>query len=107
MKLRPLFVALLVLAPALRAADAAPRVAKPNANAPVTVKEEGESFVLDNGIVNVRIDKRRGELEALTFRGQDVLGHDQGHVGGWEQDPSNTAKIGGLSQGITIDPATN
>ncbi len=106
MKFAPLS-ALLVLAAALRAAVPVPRVAQPTVNAPVTVKEEDASFVLDNGIVQVRIDKRRGELEALVFRGADVLGHDQGHVGGWEQDPSNTAKIGGLSQGITIDPATN
>jgi rhamnogalacturonan endolyase len=108
MKLRFLLLSVAALALAqLRAADPAPRIARPSANAPVTLKEDETTFTLDNGIVNVRIDKRRGELETLVYRGTDVLGHDQGRVGGWEQDPSNTAKVGGLSQSITIDPAKN
>ncbi len=89
------------------ATDAPPSIARPNIAAPVTVKEEPGAFILANGIVTVRIDNRRGELEQLVFRGADVLGHDQGRVGGWEQDPSNTARIGGLTRGLTIDPASN
>ncbi len=88
-------------------AEIAPVIARTAVTTPVTVKEEADTFVLDNGIVTVRLDKRRAELESLIYRGADVLGHDQGHVGGWEQDPSAAAKVGGLTQSITIDPAAN
>ncbi len=98
---------LLLALATLRAAEPAPTIAKPAATAPVTVREEGNSFILDNGILTARINKRAGEFEALIYRGVDLLGHDQGHVGGWEQDPSAAAKVGGLSQSITIDPASN
>jgi rhamnogalacturonan endolyase len=94
-------------APPARAASPVPAVAKPTATAPVTVKEDADTFTLDNGIVTVRLDKRRAELESLIYRGADVLGHDQGHVGGWEQDPSAAAKVGGLTQSLSIDPAAN
>lgn len=92
----------------LRAADArAPVVARPASTAPVTVKEEGNVYVLDNGIVTARINKTNGDLENFIFRGVDTMGHDQGRSGYWEQDPSQAARVGGLSQSITIDPATN
>jgi rhamnogalacturonan endolyase len=90
-----------------RAADISPVLTKPAGNAPVTVKDDGNVFILDNGILTARINKRYAELEALVYQGADVLGHDQGRVGGWEQEPSAAAKIGGLTQSITIDPATN
>jgi rhamnogalacturonan endolyase len=95
------------LASSLHAADSAPVIAQAAANAPVTVKDDGTMFILDNGIVTARINKRNGDLEALLFRGLDTMGHDQGRAGYWEQDPSAAAKVDGLSQSITIDPAQN
>ncbi|HEX2855033.1 MAG TPA: polysaccharide lyase family protein [Opitutaceae bacterium] len=92
--------------PSLRAAGA-PVVAKLKATAPVTVKDEGAMWILDNGIVTAHINKRNGDLEKLLFKGIDTMGHDQGRAGYWEQDPSAAAKVGGLSQSITIDPAKN
>ena len=62
---------------------------------------------MSNGIVTARVNKRNGDLEALIFRGVDTMGHDQGRAGYWEQDPSAAAKVGGLSQSITINPAAN
>ncbi|MCX6951852.1 MAG: polysaccharide lyase family protein [Verrucomicrobia bacterium] len=95
--------------PALPAADAvaAPVVATPSVTAPVTVQDDGPTFTLANGIVTARINKKNGDLEALIYRGLDTMGHDQGRAGYWEQDPSAAAKVGGLSQSVTIDPATN
>ncbi len=113
MKPRPasvfVLLALAALTPLLNAAEATPAIviAQPAATKPVTVKDEGNVFVLDNGIVTARVNKRHAELEALIYRGADVLGHDQGRVGGWEQDPSAAEKVGGLTQSITIDPAGN
>jgi rhamnogalacturonan endolyase len=91
----------------LRAADAAPTIAKSAAPAPVTVRDDGAIFILDNGIVTARIDRRTGDLVGVVYKGVDRAGHDQGAVGPWEQNPSAAEKVGGLSQSITIDPATN
>jgi rhamnogalacturonan endolyase len=76
-------------------------------NDAVTVRDDPGSFTLSNGIVTASIDKRTGDLETLIYRGKDTMGHDQGRAGVWEQDPSAAAKVGGLSQSITIDPARN
>ena len=93
--------------PALRAADAAPVVAKPAVNASVAVTDDGRTWTLDNGIVKAVIDKRNGAMNSLIYRGLDTMGHDQGQSGYWEQDPSTAAATGGLTDSITIDPAKN
>ncbi len=98
--------ALLGFAPTARAA-VAPVVDQPKVNAAVTVKDDGTVFILDNGIVTARVNKRTGDLVGVIYKGVDRAGHDQGAVGPWEQNPSATEKIGGLTQTITIDPANN
>ncbi len=96
------------LAPALRASGAPdPLVARPDVAAPVTVKSEDGHYVLANGIVTARIDQRTGDLDSLIYHGIDLMGHDQGRAGYWEQDPSRAAVVGGLTHSVTIDPATN
>ena len=45
--------------------------------------------------------------ESLIYNGLETMGHDQGRAGYWEQDPSAAAKVNGLTQSITIDPAKN
>ena len=77
------------------------------AGGPVTVQDEGLTWVLDNGIVKATIDKSSGSMESLIYRGQDTLGHEQGTPGKWEQTPADAAKSGGLTQKVTIDPAQN
>jgi rhamnogalacturonan endolyase len=89
-------------ASAVYAAD--PVVARPQNNAPVTVTDDGNTYTLDNGIVKAVINKRNGQPEQLFYKGVDRLGHDQGTVGGWEQDPTLAPDI---KRSITIDPATN
>lgn len=90
------------------AADGPPVIAKVASGAAVTVTDNGNTWTLDNGIVKATVDKRTGDLDQLFYKGIDTMGHDQGRAGGyWEQDPSAAAKVGGLSQSLTIDPASN
>jgi rhamnogalacturonan endolyase len=85
-----------------------PVVSKPAENAAVTVAQDDKTFTLDNGIVAARINKRTGNLESLLYKGAETMGHDQGWGGGvWEENPSAAAKVGGLTQSLTIDPASN
>ncbi len=88
-------------------ADPAIVVAKPDNKYGVSITDEGRTYLLNNGIVAVRVNKTNGELMSLIYKGKDQAGHDQGAVGVWEQDPSNAAQVGGLTPSITIDPAKN
>ena len=92
--------------PVLRAADA-PVVAQPAASAPVTIKDNGRTWTLDNGVVKAVIEKSNGSMNSLFYQGMDTLGHDQGQTGYWEQDPSAAAASGGLTDSVTIDPGKN
>src|SRR4051812_42061255 len=99
-------VSLFSIIPSLKAADVS--VAKPDASAPVTVTDAGNTWTMDNGIVKATINKRTGDLVHLYYKGMDTMGQNQGRAGGyWEQDPSAAAKVGGLTQSITIDPSKN
>jgi len=87
---------LLFLAPAL--AHAQP--------AAVQVREDRESFMLDNGIIAAEISKRTGDLVSMTYKGIETLSAD---VGGhsaayWSHDVTGGVDI--VSR-ITIDPAAN
>ncbi|HVS70240.1 MAG TPA: polysaccharide lyase family protein [Phycisphaerae bacterium] len=98
-------VAMALSAAVARAAD--PVVDKPAGNTPVTVSQDAETFTLDNGIVKVVVSKKTGGTLQLFYKGQDLCGHDQGTVGGWETEPSAAAQVGGLTDSITIDPSKN
>ena len=102
-----LFLALAISALALPAAEINPTIANPAVTSPVAVTSDAKTFTLSNGIVTARILRHYGELDALIYRGDDLLGHDQGRVGVWEQDPSAAAKVGGLTETVTIDPTAN
>ena len=64
-------------------------------------------FRTDDGIVKAVVNKRNGDLESLVYKGLETMGHEQGRSGYWEQDPSAAAKVNGLTQSVTIDPAEN
>ncbi|MES1168524.1 MAG: hypothetical protein ABUL61_05085, partial [Oleiharenicola lentus] len=53
-------LAVLASAPALRAADSAPVVAKPASTTAVTVTEDDNAFTLANVVVAARVNKRTG-----------------------------------------------
>jgi len=108
-----LATALAVFAPSPATGATAPAaapaivVAKPDAKYGVAITDEGNTYLLNNGIVAARVNKRSGELIQVIYKGVDRAGHDQGAVGVWEQDPSGAAASGGLTQSITIDPTKN
>jgi rhamnogalacturonan endolyase len=83
---------------ALRAADAPPKIAKADVTAPVTVTDNGTTWVLDNGIVKATVNKNNSVIPSLVYRGVETMGPG----GIWEQKPS-----GNVTQSITIDPEKN
>jgi rhamnogalacturonan endolyase len=82
----------------LRADEVPLVVAKPEANASVTVTDEGGSWTLDNGIVRATINQRSSHMTSLVYRGVETMGPG----GIWEQTPS-----GQVTRSLTIDPAQN
>ena len=91
------FVAVVLTAPPVRAAEAAPIVAKPVVSAPVTLTDNGPSWTLDNGIVRATINKNNANMASLIYHGISLLGRSEF----WEQTPS-----GQVTASVTIDPAT-
>jgi rhamnogalacturonan endolyase len=91
-------------APLLRADDAAPVVAQPSSNAPVTVSDDGNSWTLSNGIVKITVAKNSGRLSSLIYRDRETLSRSSE---GWEQYPTAASTVGGLTDSVTIDPAKN
>jgi len=86
---------------ALRAADAAaPVVAQPAVNAPVTLTQDDTNWILDNGIVKATVAKGNGRLASLIYKGAETLSP---RSEGWEQYPAPDS----ATRAVTIDPATN
>jgi rhamnogalacturonan endolyase len=94
---------------ALPAADAPASVAaKSTVSAPVTITDNGNSWILENGIVRATVAKRSGQMQSLTYLGNTALPNGGVRASGnWEEDPSAAAQVGGLTQSITIDPTKN
>ena len=91
-------LSLAVTATALFAA--APSIARPASDKPVTVLDNGRWWTLDNGIVKATINKRSGNMMSLVYRGINTMGGG----GYWEQTPQDAPR---LTQTVTIDPAKN
>ena len=74
-------------------------------NAAVTLEQTETTYVLANGIVTARVDKRSGDLVSLRYHSQEMLGAGSGHpYGYWSHTPTRGAKV---TQTITVDPAQN
>ena len=93
-----IFISVALAAPVLCAADGLPAVAKPEVNAPVTLTDNGGSWILNNGIVRATIDKRGGRMTSLVFHGVNTMAGG----GYWETLPANPT-----TGSITIDPTKN
>jgi len=96
-----MLIALVFAAP--RKSIAAPTVARPQSNAPVTVKTDptdADYWILDNGIVKAEINKYNGNMVSLLYHGIETMAGG----GYWEQTPQGSAK---LTDTITIDPKSN
>jgi rhamnogalacturonan endolyase len=77
----------------------------PDANGPVTVTEDGTSFVLSNGYLTATINKNTGDMVSLKMHGLETQGYVSGHHAGyWEQSPSGAAR---LEAKVAIDPSSN
>jgi len=75
------------------------------ANPPVTVTDNGTSWVLDNGYLTATINKKTGDMSSLKVHGLETQGFVSGHHAGyWEQTPNGAAR---MESKLTIDPATN
>lgn len=73
----------------------------------VTLKDEGENLVLDNGIVAIRINKTDASIGSFLFHGLNLF--DGGYKGGRFYWSWNAPAYGG-PKGIatlTVDPASN
>ncbi|MGA2581659.1 MAG: polysaccharide lyase family protein [Tepidisphaeraceae bacterium] len=82
----------------LRADDYTPTVAKSDVDVPVTITDNGGSWLMDNGIIKMNIDKRSSHITTLFYHGVQTMGPG----GIWEQTPS-----GKVTYAVTIDPASN
>lgn len=73
----------------------------------VSIKDEGNSYVLDNGIVSIRIDKTDAAVKRFNYRGMNLF--EGGHGGGefyWSWNAPAFAGPHG-SATLSVDPATN
>ncbi len=84
---------------AQKAKEALPAIEKVSITAPVTLKDNGDSWTLDNGIVRATILKRNGNPSSIVYHGIEILTHGPGY---WEQVPSGT-----VIPAVTIDPGSN
>jgi rhamnogalacturonan endolyase len=94
------FLRLAALAPAILL----PALVSAATNAAVTISENDDSFVLDNGIVSAHIARRSGDLVSLQYKSLEMLDASSKHPAGyWSHD----AARGRTTARITIDPKTN
>ena len=100
------FTALLQLALFASARTGAPQQQQPlAANPPVTVTDNGTSFILENGYLTATINKKTGDMTSLKVHGLETQGYVSGHHAGyWEQNPNGAAR---MEAKLTIDPASN
>lgn len=75
-------------------------------NAPVTVKEDRETFTLSNGIIEAVVSKRTSDLISLKYKGFETLAHDTGGHSAvyWSHDVTGGKEIVST---VTLDPAAN
>jgi rhamnogalacturonan endolyase len=74
-------------------------------NAPVSVTDNGTSFILSNGYLTATINKISGDMVSLKVKGLETQGYVSGHHAGyWEQSPAGAAR---MEAKLTIDPKAN
>jgi rhamnogalacturonan endolyase len=66
-------ISMALAAPVLRAAEAAPVVAKPAVNAPVTITDNGDTWTMDNGIIKATVVKKNGSMLSVVYHGVETL----------------------------------
>jgi rhamnogalacturonan endolyase len=72
---------------------------------PVTVTDDGTSFILSNGYLTATINKKTGDMTSLRVYELETQGYVSGHHAGyWEQNPNGASR---MEAKVTIDPKTN
>lgn len=75
------------------------------ADVPVTIKDTGTNYILNNAYLTASISKSTGDLVSLRYHDLELMGYVSGHHAGyWEQNPSGADK---QLASITIDPTRN
>lgn len=77
--------------------------------APVTLRESDRTFFLDNGLLNVRIEKETGEIFSIKYRGQELLAQTSngGALGGYWSSVGRARGGSQLSAVVRIHPQDN
>ncbi len=79
-------------------------------NPSVTIKDTGDSYILSNGYLSLKIDKRTADLISVKTPNTitpntELMGYVSGHHAGyWEQSPALASR---RVAGISIDPKNN
>src|SRR5438552_17927854 len=60
----------------------------------VTVTDDGTNFVLANGIVTAKVEKRSGSLVSLRYKDLELLGAGQGRSNGYWSLPGTSLDFG-------------
>ena len=72
---------------------------------PVTVTDDGTSYILSNGYLTATINKKTGDMTSLRVYELETQGYVSGHHAGyWEQNPNGAAR---MEAKVTIDPKAN
>jgi rhamnogalacturonan endolyase len=76
---------------------------------PVTLTESDRTFFLDNGILNVRIEKATGEIFSIKYQGQEMLAQDSsgGALGGYWSSVGRARGGSEQSAVVRINPKDN
>jgi rhamnogalacturonan endolyase len=79
------------------------------APAPVTLRESDRTFFLDNGILNVRIEKDTGEIFSIQYQGQEMLAQNSsgGALGGYWSSVGRAQAGNRRFTEVRINPANN
>src|SRR6266536_48773 len=102
---RCLVCALIPFAVAFARADVEATHRAPN----VTLRESERTFFLDNGILNVRIEKQSGEIFSIKYKGLEMLAQESpgGALGGYWSSVGRARPGGRRVAMVRIDPAQN
>jgi len=76
---------------------------------PVSVRESEFTYFLDNGLLNVRIERATGEIFSIRYRGQEMLAQNSsgGALGGYWSSVGRARGGDQKSAVIRIDPKDN
>ena len=76
-------------------------------SAPVTVRQDNDTFYLANGIVAAEVDKWTGDLVSLKYQGSELMAQGGGGTGGYWSSVGRARAGGKQSATIRVNPSEN